>query len=66
MVENVESFRNLGSVVDKKEVVERTIRARVATVFAEWCGISGLISNKQFVLKNKSACIRWVSLLGAE
>ena len=70
VVEEVESFCYLGSIVDREGGVERAVRARVATACAKWREISGLLGNKRIPLKNRahiySACIRSVLLYGAE
>ena len=70
VVEEVESFCYLGSIVDREGGVERAVRARVATAWTKWREISGLLGNKRIPLKNRahiySACIRSVLLYGAE
>ena len=70
VVEEVESFCYLGSIVDREGGVERAVRARVATAWTKWREISGLLANKRIPLKNRayiySACIRSVLLYGAE
>ena len=70
VVEEVESFCYLGSIVDREGGVERAVRARVATAWSKWREIAGLLGNKRIPLKNRahiySACIRSVLLYGAE
>ena len=70
MVEEVESFCYLGSMVDREGGVERAVRSRVATAWTKWREISGLLGNRRIPLKNRvhiyTACIRSVLLYGAE
>ena len=70
VVEEVESFCYLGSIVDREGGVERAIRARVATAWTKWREIAGLLGNRRIPLKNRApiyaACIRSVLLYGAE
>ena len=70
VVEEVESFCYLGSIVDREGGVERAVRARVATAWAKWREICGLLCIKRIPLKIRAniydACIRSVLLYGAE
>ena len=70
VVEEVETFCYLGSVVDREGGVERAVRARVASAWTKWREISGLLCNRRIPLKNRAhiyeACIRPVILYGAE
>ena len=70
VVEEVESFCYLGSVLDREGGVERAVRARVAAAWAKWREIAGLLCNRRIPLKSRAniydACIRSVILYGAE
>ena len=70
VVEEVDSFTYLGVVVDREGGVERSVRARVATVWSKWREIAGLLCNQRIPLRSRSniyhACIRSVMLYGAE
>ena len=47
MVEEVESFCYLGSIVDREGGVERAVRARVVTAWSKWREIPSLLENKR-------------------
>ena len=70
VVEEVESFCYLGSIVDRQGDVERAVRSRVATAWSKWREIAGLLCNRRIPLRNRSqvytTCIRSVLLYGAE
>ena len=70
VVEEVESFCYLGTLVDREGGVERAVRARVAAAWAKWREIAGLLTNKRIPLKSRAhiyeTCIRSVLLYGAE
>ena len=70
VVEEVESFCYLGSILDREGGVERAVRARVAAAWSKWREIAGLLGNRRIPLKSRAfiydACIRSVILYGAE
>ena len=53
VVEEVESFCYLGSIVDREDGVVRAVCARVATAWSKWRDISSLLGNRRISLKTE-------------